>query len=131
MSFVKSDIRDGMVVRSKNGEELGRVSRYSDDEFEIEQGFFFAKHYWAHYNQIDQISENQIFLGQTSMQLSPFRSESFEGWKEQEQRYPNRAELLQPAGMSFKEPETITREEKIEQDAGFYHDPSLRNDKTA
>ncbi|HET9450172.1 MAG TPA: YsnF/AvaK domain-containing protein [Aggregicoccus sp.] len=43
--FERSRVKEGMVVRSQDGEKLGRVYSVADDTFIIEKGLFFPKDY--------------------------------------------------------------------------------------
>ncbi len=54
-------IREGMVVRSSDGEKLGKVIRCGEAEFIIEKGFFFPKDYVARYDQAT-VSGDEVLL---------------------------------------------------------------------
>jgi uncharacterized protein (TIGR02271 family) len=54
-------IREGMVVRSSDGEKLGKVIRCGAAEFIIEKGFFFPKDYVARYDQAT-VSGDEVML---------------------------------------------------------------------
>lgn len=73
MAFDRGSIREGMVVRSSDGEKLGKVIRLGDDRFEIEKGFFFPEDYVAGYAEISDIRNGEIHLGSTKSMLK-------EGW---------------------------------------------------
>jgi uncharacterized protein (TIGR02271 family) len=45
------EIREGMTVRSSDGEKLGKVIRCDADQFIVEKGFFFPKDYVVRYDQ--------------------------------------------------------------------------------
>lgn len=60
--FQRNDIREGMVVRSLDGEKLGRVFAVGDRQFEIEKGLFFPKDYLASYADIQDIRDDEIIL---------------------------------------------------------------------
>lgn len=55
------EIREGMTVRSSDGEKLGKVIRCGADEFIIEKGFFFPKDYVARYDQAS-VSGSEVTL---------------------------------------------------------------------
>jgi uncharacterized protein (TIGR02271 family) len=48
---MEREIREGMTVRSSDGEKLGKVIRCDADAFIIEKGFFFPKDYIVRYDQ--------------------------------------------------------------------------------
>ncbi len=58
---MEREIREGMTVRSSDGEKLGKVIRCGDDEFVIEKGFFFPKDYVARYDQAS-VSGGEVLL---------------------------------------------------------------------
>ncbi len=55
------EIREGMTVRSSDGQKLGKVIRCGADEFIIEKGFFFPKDYVARYEQAS-VSGDEVML---------------------------------------------------------------------
>jgi uncharacterized protein (TIGR02271 family) len=54
-------IHEGMIVRSSDGEKLGKVIRCGADEFIIEKGFFFPKDYVVRYDQAS-VSGDEVLL---------------------------------------------------------------------
>lgn len=60
--FGRSGIREGMVVRSSDGEKLGKVFAVGDDAFHIEKGLFFPKDYLCRYSDISDIRGDEIIL---------------------------------------------------------------------
>ncbi|MBF5045951.1 DUF2382 domain-containing protein [Aggregicoccus sp. 17bor-14] len=60
--FERSGIREGMVVRSADGEKLGKVFAVGDDAFHIEKGLFFPKDYVARFGDIQDIRDGEIIL---------------------------------------------------------------------
>lgn len=60
--FQRSDIREGMTVRSIDGEKLGKVFAVQDGEFLIEKGLFFPKDYVCRYSEISDIRNGEIIL---------------------------------------------------------------------
>ncbi len=61
-------IREGMIVRSSDGEKLGKVIRCGDDEFIIEKGFFFPKDYVVRYEQAS-VSGDEVLLSMPASSL--------------------------------------------------------------
>ncbi len=68
--FERSQLKEGMTVRSSDGEKLGRVFSLGDGEFHIEKGFFFPKDYLVRYSDILDIRDGEIILlhGKQSLQ---------------------------------------------------------------
>ncbi|HZI12225.1 MAG TPA: YsnF/AvaK domain-containing protein [Myxococcus sp.] len=60
--FQRSNIREGMIVRSIDGEKLGKVFAVSDGEFHIEKGLFFPKDYLVRYSEVSDIRGDEIIL---------------------------------------------------------------------
>lgn len=60
--FQRSSIREGMIVRSIDGEKLGKVFAIGDGEFHIEKGLFFPKDYLVRYSEISDIRGDEIVL---------------------------------------------------------------------
>lgn len=55
--YQRKDIREGMAVRSKDGEKLGKVFAIGDDAFHIERGLFFPKDYRVAFAEVDKIND--------------------------------------------------------------------------
>lgn len=60
--FQRSQLMEGMTVRSADGEKLGRVFSLGDGEFHIEKGLFFPKDYLVRYSDIADIRGGEIIL---------------------------------------------------------------------
>jgi uncharacterized protein (TIGR02271 family) len=60
--FQRSDISEGMTVRSIDGEKLGKVFAIGDGEFHIEKGLFFPKDYLVRYSEVSDIRNGEIIL---------------------------------------------------------------------
>lgn len=60
--YQRSDIKEGMTVRSIDGEKLGRVFAIQEGEFLIEKGLFFPKDYVCRYSEISDIRDGEIIL---------------------------------------------------------------------
>lgn len=58
----RMDVREGMVVRSSDGEKLGKIVRCDEEAFVIEKGFFFPKDTIAGYHQIARIEGDELVL---------------------------------------------------------------------
>jgi uncharacterized protein (TIGR02271 family) len=60
--FQRSQLKEGMTVRSFDGEKLGRVFALADDAFYIEKGIFFPKDYLVRYSEISDIRDGELIL---------------------------------------------------------------------
>jgi Uncharacterized protein conserved in bacteria (DUF2171) len=60
--YQRSDIQQGMVVRSLDGEKLGRVFAVGDSRFEVEKGLFFPKDYVVPLGDVKEIRDGEIIL---------------------------------------------------------------------
>lgn len=58
----RTGITEGMTVFSSDGEKLGKVSSFDDATFTIEKGFFFPKDYLARYEDIADVTGDEIRL---------------------------------------------------------------------
>ncbi|MGE6763889.1 YsnF/AvaK domain-containing protein [Corallococcus interemptor] len=58
----RNDIKEGMTVRSSDGEKLGKVFAVSEGEFHIEKGMFFPKDYLVRYAEVSDIRNGEIYL---------------------------------------------------------------------
>jgi uncharacterized protein (TIGR02271 family) len=73
--FQRSSIREGMIVRSIDGEKLGKVFAVGDGEFHIEKGLFFPKDYLVRYSEISDIRGDEIILNHGREALSSLSGE--------------------------------------------------------
>ncbi|CAM4208381.1 YsnF/AvaK domain-containing protein [Corallococcus exiguus] len=62
MMIKRNDIKEGMTVRSSDGEKLGKVFAVSEGEFHIEKGMFFPKDYLVRYLEVSDIRNGEIYL---------------------------------------------------------------------
>src|SRR5215211_3454924 len=62
MMHGRDQIRPGMVVRSQDGEKLGKVQSTGTDSFHIEKGLFFPKDYLVLFSEVQDIRDGEIFL---------------------------------------------------------------------
>jgi uncharacterized protein (TIGR02271 family) len=62
MAIQRANIREGMVVRSGDGEKLGKVVHCGPDLFIIEKGLFFPKDYECRYDDVTEVRGDEIFL---------------------------------------------------------------------
>jgi len=60
--YQRSHVREGMTVRSIDGEKLGKVFAVQDGEFLIEKGLFFPKDYVCRYSDISDVRDGEIIL---------------------------------------------------------------------
>ncbi len=71
-------INAGMIVRSIDGEKLGKVVACKADEFVIEKGFFFPKDYLVRYQDVADVRDGEVMLRGSSAELR----QAGEGWTE-------------------------------------------------
>ncbi len=62
MMDARNEVREGMTVRSSDGEKLGKVIACSEDHFLVEKGIFFPKDYLARYGEVSEVRDGEIVL---------------------------------------------------------------------
>lgn len=77
--YQRRDIREGMTVRSIDGEKLGRIFAIHDGEFLIEKGLFFPKDYVCTYPEVSDIRDGEVFLTHGKEGLHRFSFEAERG----------------------------------------------------
>lgn len=60
--FERNKLLSGMVVRSADGDKLGKIVSIDDNGVIVEKGIFFPKDYRASFDQIDTISGDDVYL---------------------------------------------------------------------
>lgn len=75
------NLAEGMVVYSKDGGKLGKVTNLLDDHFIVEKGFFFPKDFSLRYDDIQEIREETVYLNLPESELSDWRNDSYAGWQ--------------------------------------------------
>ncbi|MCP3100674.1 YsnF/AvaK domain-containing protein [Myxococcus sp. K15C18031901] len=60
--FQRTDINEGMVVRSNDNEKLGKVFAIGDGAFHIERGLFFPKDYRVAFSEVSDIRNGEVIL---------------------------------------------------------------------
>lgn len=63
------DIQLGMVVKSKDGHQLGRVIGLLDDAFIVEKGVFYARDYRVPFRSVDTLQGDDVLLSLDRDQL--------------------------------------------------------------
>lgn len=58
----KSELSEGMTVRSADGDKLGTIVAIDNRGIQIEKGIFFPKEYLASFEQLDQVSNGDLYL---------------------------------------------------------------------
>jgi hypothetical protein len=71
--YQRSDVKEGMTVRSADGHRLGKVYAAGETEFHIEKGLFFPKDYAVRYAEISELRHGEIILahGKESLRSMP------------------------------------------------------------
>jgi len=75
--YQRSNIKEGMIVRSIDGEKLGKVFAIGDDSFQIEKGLFFPKDYLVRYTEVSDIRGDEIILTHGKEGLQKLGAESY------------------------------------------------------
>jgi uncharacterized protein (TIGR02271 family) len=70
--FDRNSVREGMIVYSSDGEKLGKVLICEPASFVIEKGFFFPKDCVARYDEVADISGDEIHLATTKEALTGY-----------------------------------------------------------
>jgi uncharacterized protein (TIGR02271 family) len=73
--FDRTQVKEGMVVRSQDGEKLGRVSAVSADAFHIEKGLFFPKDYLVRFSEVAGLRDGELVLAHGRDSLRALSSE--------------------------------------------------------
>ena len=66
----RNQVHEGMVVRSSDGKKLGRVLACEEESFIVEKGFFFSTDYVARYDDVTQVSGDEIRLSRAQKELT-------------------------------------------------------------
>ena len=62
MMFDRTSVREGMVVRSSDGEKLGKVFAVGEGVFHIEKGLFFPKDYVVNFSEVSGVRDGELIL---------------------------------------------------------------------
>jgi uncharacterized protein (TIGR02271 family) len=73
--FGREEIHEGMTVRSREGEKLGRVDVIEEDDFIIEKGIFFKREYVVLYDDVLDVREGDVILRSDVEALRPNRDD--------------------------------------------------------
>ncbi|WP_257453511.1 hypothetical protein [Archangium lipolyticum] len=73
--YQRTDIKEGMTVRSVDGHKLGKVYAVGETEFHIEKGLFFPKDYAVRYAEISELRNGEIILAHGKESLRTFSDE--------------------------------------------------------
>jgi uncharacterized protein (TIGR02271 family) len=74
-------IREGMTVFSSDGEKLGKVLVCEASTFTIEKGFFFPKDYIARFDDVADVTGDDIRLGMTKDAFVQLRESGTSGYE--------------------------------------------------
>jgi uncharacterized protein (TIGR02271 family) len=111
MNDYRTSIINGMLVRSVDGERLGKVYRLDSDFFFIEKGLFFPKDYAVRYEDVQEVRNGEVFLRQGVDLLSDLSNETY---LSDDRTTSERPDLNRQPGINFGENRndvTKTREE--------------------
>jgi uncharacterized protein (TIGR02271 family) len=73
-------ITEGMIVRSSDGEKLGKVVACQADGFIVEKGFFFPKDYFATFENVVDVRGDEIYLDMTRDSFIELGRQKGETW---------------------------------------------------
>jgi len=77
-------LRLGISVYSKDGEKLGKITNLFDDYFILEKGIFFPKDFTLRYEDIQDVSDDTVYLRLSNEDLTEWKNESYAGWQQTE-----------------------------------------------
>jgi uncharacterized protein (TIGR02271 family) len=60
--FDHNVLQEGMTVRSSEGDKLGKIVALTDAGIHIEKGIFFPKEFLVHYEQVADLSGDDVYL---------------------------------------------------------------------
>ena len=60
--FGRQEIHEGMTVRARDGEKLGRIHAVEDHDFIVEKGVFFKKEYVVLFDDVMDVREDDVIL---------------------------------------------------------------------
>lgn len=66
----RDDIQPGMVVRSREGSQVGRIIDVMNDGLVVEKGVFFTRDYFIPYREVRAVSGDEVLLSQTREHLA-------------------------------------------------------------
>ncbi len=66
----RGQIHEGMTVRSSDGRRLGRVLACQESTFLVEKGFYFATDYVARYDEVADVSGDEVRLSRNEEALA-------------------------------------------------------------
>jgi hypothetical protein len=71
--FERSEIHQGMTVRSIDGHKLGRIVDITDEEFIVEKGFFRRRDFAVRLADVREVAHGEVFLhhGRDSLFSAP------------------------------------------------------------
>ena len=78
------DVREGVTVIGRDGEELGRAVGFDENSFTVQKGRFFPKDFTLRYDDIHEYKDGNIYLTHGTAELDEWKSDSYKGWNEVE-----------------------------------------------
>lgn len=114
----RNQIKEGMLVRSTDGDKLGKVTALGPDTFTIEKGLLFKEDHQASYDRVADIRDNEIIYRRLEAGETAARG-SAAGSLTEEQRIPLAEEELvaekqrRQAGSVEVRKEVITEQRQV------------------
>jgi hypothetical protein len=111
------DVREGMIVRSADGEKLGKVVEAGEDDFLVEKGLFFHKETRIRYDDVSERAGELILVSTRAELIEPEAGKpasAAAGLKEKAAELKDKAAGLKDQAADIKEKATETVEEEVE-----------------
>lgn len=87
-------VREGMTVYSADGRRLGKIVSREEDNLLIEKGLFFKRDYVAHYEDVDRVQGDDVYLRVDARQLEERQAAAEAGERQREPEIERPAERL-------------------------------------
>lgn len=78
--FSRDQLKEGMTVRSSDGEKLGKIFALGATELQIEKGIFFKKDYVISYDRVLDVRNGECFLALRKDELDATSGKYLEGY---------------------------------------------------
>jgi uncharacterized protein (TIGR02271 family) len=76
------DIHEKTIVRTLDGEKLGKISAMNEDSFTVQKGFFFPRDFMFRYEDIVDFQNDELIVSSNQSDLSEWRDTSYTGWSQ-------------------------------------------------
>jgi len=129
------DVVEGTVVKTLDGEKLGKVSTLDTDSFIVQKGVFFPKDFIFRYEDIRDFRDGEIIVNTSKNDISEWREESYTGWSDVDDANLGRRDAATRAEFEDQYPEWREERERVAEPAGEnvrvpVHEEELEAQKT-